>query len=105
MIRLPLPADLTHYEVMLCMWIGSDPPLLRQLRDEVESHDLVAPDLHLSMLVSDLLYDLDPGMQILTHDVDKAAVARSSVPLRALRDIDLEGWERIRQALLAGCST
>lgn len=105
MIRLPLPADLTHHEVMLCMWIGSDPPLLRALRYEIEGYDLVSPDLHLASLVGDLLYDLDAALQILPHDTVKAAAVRGSVPLRALRDIDLEGWERIRQALLADCST
>lgn len=101
-LALPLPDGLGHHETLIVMWIGSDLPLLDDVRFLAEEPSLVAPELNVALHVCDLLYDLDMVIQMLKHDPDKAARLRSSVSLRALRDIDTEGWARIRTALLAG---
>lgn len=112
-IRLPLSADLTHYEALICMWFGSDPPLLEQVRILIsdEPYNPVPYDYSiLSSFVFELLYDpvySHHPHQDLLHvmqncgDASKAAVLRASVPKRALYDIEEDGWNRIRAALLA----
>lgn len=110
-LALPLPADLTRHEALICMWIGSDPPLLEQMRLLVEGDEFEYDDDELAATVVDMLYDPAYGRQLpdLNHlrgfggdVVAKAASLRASVPLRALDAIDPEGWARIRAALLAG---
>ena len=119
-IHLPLPTDLTHHEVLICMWLGSDPPLLEQVRLLVaddEPYSTIPYDFtQLSSFVFELLYDPlysyypqhSYGVPDLLHviqncgDASKAAVLRASVSKRALYDIEEDGWDRIRAALLAG---
>jgi hypothetical protein len=109
-LALPLPSDLTHYETLICMWLGSDLPLLEQMRLLADGDEYEYDDLGLASTVVDMLYDPEYGKTVfdLVHvmrncgDAAKAAPVRSSVPLTALLDIDMDGWARIRTALLAG---
>jgi hypothetical protein len=112
-IKLPLPADLTHDEVLICMWLGSDPPLLEQMRllvDDEPYNPVPYNYTQLSSEVWDMLYD--PMYSHHPHrdlfgvmqnggDATKAEVLRASVSKRALMDIEEDGWNRIRAALLA----
>lgn len=115
-VVLPLPADLTHYEALICMWLGSDPTLLTRARDWFDPH----PDdnateynaVQLGCWVCDVLYDVQYGaihgrtpdlfwVTDLGGDVSKARAARSAVPEEHLLDINDEGWGRIGLALIA----
>lgn len=112
-LALPLPADLTHYEALICMWIGSDPPLLEQMRLLVSDDEYIPIPYTYTELSStvwqmlyDPLYSHHPQRDLLyvmqnCGDASKAAILRASVPRRALMDIEEDGWERIRAALLA----
>lgn len=109
-ITLPLPADLTHHEALICMWLGSDPPLLGQMRLLVEGDEFQYDDWDLAATVNDMLYDPNyrtGDVPDLLHvvrncgDPQKAKSVRASVSVDALDDIDEDGWARIRTALLA----
>lgn len=113
-ITLPLPANLTHYETLICMWVGSDPPLLEQMRLLIADDEPYSPIPYnytqLSSAIFEMLYDPMyshfPQKDLLhvmqnCGDASKAAIVRSSVPKRALYDIEEDGWTRIRTALLA----
>lgn len=109
-LDLPLPADLTHHETLIVMWIGSDPPLLEQMRLIAAGDEFEYGDHDLAATIIDMLYSPSYGYHLtdLSYvsdyggDTATAANLRISVPLRALEAIDLEGWIRIRTALLAG---
>lgn len=116
-IALPLPPNLTHHEALICMWIGSDPPLLEQMRLLITDDEPYSPvpydDTQLSSVIIEMLYDPMyshfPWKDLLyvrqnCGDISKAAVVRSSVSKRALYDIEEDGWARIRAALLADVS-
>lgn len=108
-IRLPLPGDLTHHEALICMWIGSDPPLLKEMRSIAEGDEFEWGDYDLSEAVINMLYDPAYGKAVtdLTRvpryggDEQKARVVRSFVPEDSLTGIEADGWARIRGALLA----
>jgi len=117
-IKLPLPADLGHYEALVCMWIGSDPGLLEQMRllTRSEDYNYVGDEtlvLDLASTVLDMLYSSEynpangrpvPDLLKVTQncgDAGKAATFRASVSRRAMYDIELDGWAHIRDALLA----
>jgi hypothetical protein len=114
-IALPLPTGLTHYEALICMWLGSDPPLLEQMRllaapDERTGQSM---DVYLAAEVLNMLYspEYNPAngrpipdlLKVMQNcgDPDKARIFRSSVTRRDICDIDMDGWARIRTALLA----
>lgn len=110
-LALPLPADLTHHETLIVMWIGSDPPLLEQMRLIAIGNEFEYDDWSLAATVCDMLYDpnyKNGKVPDLLHvmrnsgDLNKVGAIRSQVSERALFDIDADGWARIRTALLAG---
>lgn len=121
MIQLPLPADLTHHEILICMWLGSDLPLLEQMRLLVEGDGFEAKRAahELGATIYEMLYDplysyypqhsygVPDLLRVMQNggDTNKARVARASLPKMTLLDMPDEGWMRIRNALLAGCST
>lgn len=113
-ITLPLPSDLGHYEALICMWLGSDPPLLERARGEFDPHpddDAAEYDgAQLGAWVGDLLYDAYygasnfPDLYWVTEfggDKSKAFAARGSVPEDKLFSISDPGWVRIGKALIA----
>lgn len=113
-IRLPLPADLTHHETLICIWLASDPPLLEQTRLLIADDETYNPVPYdwtvLSSFVFELLYD--PmyshfpakdlwGVMQNGGDMATARNLRILVTERALYDIEKDGWDRIRAVLLA----
>lgn len=112
-IKLPLPADLTHYEALICMWLGSDPGLLEQTRllvaDDEPYNPIPYDYTQLSSVIFEMLYDplyshgVPDLLRVMQNggDASKAQVLRASVPKKALYDIEEDGWNRIRAALLA----
>lgn len=113
-IRLPLPADLTHHEMLICMWLVSDPPLLEQTRLLIADDETYNPVPYdwtvLSSFVFELLYDplyshfpAKDLWRVMQNcgDMATARILRISVTKRALYDIEEDGWDRIRAALLA----
>lgn len=109
-INLPLPSDLTHHEALICMWLGSDPPLLESMRKIAVGDESEHNDGELAEAVYAMLYDPFYGVTCADlHHVEfhggnkgRAAATRVSVPERAMDAIDEDGWARIRTALLAG---
>lgn len=113
-IQLPLPADLTHHETLICMWLGSDPDLLEQVRllvDDEPYNPVPYGYWVLSSFIFELLHDpmyshfpAEDLLGVMQNggDASKAAVFRASVTKRELYDIEEDGWNRIRSALLAG---
>lgn len=110
-IKLPLPADLTHYEALLCMWLGLDPPLLAAARERAHGEETEYGDDDLAAWLGDLLYDPAyrvTGLKDLVWvdaeggNVEVARAVRASIPEDKFNDIDNDGWARIRTALLAG---
>lgn len=115
-VRLPLPSGLTHYEAHICMWLGSDPPMLRAARSRFDPHpDDDAMDYDSAQLgawVCDVLYDVHYGaghgrtpdlfwVSDFGGDAAKAKLVRSFVSEEHLLDIEDEGWGRIGLALIA----
>lgn len=114
-IKIPLPSDLSHYETLICMWIGSDPVLLAAARELARGDEfaygnddlaewiitlLYAPEYKTEHYPRDLVWVEQQG-----GDVSAARTARASLPERALLDINSDGWARIRTALLTETST
>jgi len=115
-IKLPISSELTHYEARICMWLGSDPPMLDAARAQFDPHpDDDTMDYNSAQLgawVCDVLYDVHYGashgrspdlywVSDLGGDVSKAKAVRCSVPEEKLLDIEDEGWVRIGLALIS----
>lgn len=110
-IKLPLPTDLTHHETLICMWLGSDPPLLARARHLAGGNEIAWGDDDLAEWIGDLLFDPVyrtenyPGDLVWVDqeggDVEAARRLRASVPQGQFDAIDKDGWARIRIALLA----
>ena len=115
-LALPLPDGLTPHETLIVEWIGSDPPLLEQMRLIAVGDEYEYGDHQLACTVVDMLYD--PlyshypqhsygrrdllGVTQNCGDDRLAKTARASLPHLVLLDLPDEGWARIRTALLAG---